>query len=242
MDSVVAEIARYVAAGETASDEARATAHMSLLDALGVGLLALRYPECAKLLGPIVPGVITPNGARVPGTPHVLDPVKAAFDIGAMIRWLDYNDTWLAAEWGHPSDNLGGILAAADYASRARVADGQPPLLMRDALAAMVQAHEIQGVLALENSFNRAGMDHTLLVRVATAATTTKLLGGAEEGHRHGGDARLDRRRPAAALPSRAQHRLAQVVGGGRRHQPGRAPGAAGADWRDGLRDAAVHA
>ena len=180
MDSVVAEIARYVAAGETASDEARATAHMSLLDALGVGLLALRYPECAKLLGPIVPGVITPNGARVPGTPHVLDPVMAAFDIGAMIRWLDYNDTWLAAEWGHPSDNLGGILAAADYASRARVADGQPPLLMRDALAAMVQAHEIQGVLALENSFNRAGMDHTLLVRVATAATTTKLLGGAE--------------------------------------------------------------
>lgn len=163
------------------STEAARTAHYMLLDAIGCGLLALRYPECTKLLGPIVPETVVPHGARVPGTPYVLDPVQAAFDIGTMNRWLDYNDAWLAAEWGHPSDNLGGILAAADWRSRQRVAEGKPPLLMRDVLTAAVKAHEIQGILALENSFNRVGLDHVLLVRVATAAVVTALLGGDTE-------------------------------------------------------------
>lgn len=128
-----------------------------------------------------MPGTVVPNGAKVPGTSYQLDPVTAAFNIGAMIRWLDYNDTWLAAEWGHPSDNLGGILAVADYVSRKNVAEGKAPLLMRDVLTAMIQAHEIQGVIALENSFNRVGLDHVLLVKVASAAVVTKLLGGTEE-------------------------------------------------------------
>lgn len=178
VDEVIERIATYAVEYATPSDEALATAHLSLLDALGCGLLALRFPECAKLLGPIVPGTVTPHGARVPGWPFTLDPVTAAFDIGAMNRWLDYNDTWLAAEWGHPSDSLGGILAVADYQSQMAVADSRAPLLMRDVLVAMVKAHEIQGVLSLDNSFNRAGMDHTLLVRVATAAVVTPLLGG----------------------------------------------------------------
>lgn len=178
VDEIIERIASYAIEYDTPSDEALATAHLSLLDALGCGLLALRFPECAKLLGPVVPGVTTPHGARVPGCSYVLDPVTAAFDIGAMIRWLDFNDTWLAAEWGHPSDNLGGILALADYLAQVAVAAGREPLTMRDALVAMIKAHEIQGVLALENSFNRAGMDHTLLVRVATAAVASGLLGG----------------------------------------------------------------
>ena len=178
VDEVIERIASYAIEYDTPSDEALATAHLSLLDALGCGLLALRFPECAKLLGPLVPGVTTPHGARVPGCSYVLDPVTAAFDIGAMIRWLDFNDTWLAAEWGHPSDNLGGILALADYLAQVAVAAGREPLTMRDTLVAMIKAHEIQGVLALENSFNRAGMDHTLLVRVATAAVASGLLGG----------------------------------------------------------------
>lgn len=178
VDEVIEHIATYAIEYETPSDEALATAHLSLLDAVGCGLLALRFPECAKLLGPVVPGVTTPHGARVPGCSYVLDPVTAAFDIGAMMRWLDFNDTWLAAEWGHPSDNLGGILALADYLAQVAVAEGRAPLTMRDALEAMVKAHEIQGVLALENSFNRVGIDHPLLVRVATAAVATRLLGG----------------------------------------------------------------
>lgn len=178
VDEIIERIASYAIEYDTPSDEALATAHLSLLDALGCGLLALRFPECAKLLGPVVPGVTTPHGARVPGCSYVLDPVTAAFDIGAMIRWLDFNDTWLAAEWGHPSDNLGGILALADYLAQVAVAAGREPLTMRDTLVAMIKAHEIQGVLALENSFNRAGMDHTLLVRVATAAVASGLLGG----------------------------------------------------------------
>lgn len=178
VDEVIEHIASYAIEYDTPSDEALATAHLSLLDALGCGLLALRFPECAKLLGPVVPGVTTPHGARIPGCSYVLDPVTAAFDIGAMIRWLDFNDTWLAAEWGHPSDNLGGILALADYLAQVAVAAGREPLTMRDTLVAMIKAHEIQGVLALENSFNRAGMDHTLLVRVATAAVASGLLGG----------------------------------------------------------------
>jgi 2-methylcitrate dehydratase len=177
-DEVLLAIARYAIEGENTSAEAYATAHYSLLDALGCGLLALRYPACVKLLGPIAPGTVVPHGARVPGTPHVLDPVQAAFNIGVMNRWLDYNDAWLAAEWGHPSDNMAGVLAVADWLSRTRVARGEPPLVMRDVLSAAIKAHEIQGVLALENSFNRVGLDHVLLVRVATAAVVTGMLGG----------------------------------------------------------------
>src|SRR6185437_1409792 len=144
-------------------------------------LEALEYPACAKLLGPIVPGTVVPNGARVPGTQFQLDPVQAAFNIGAMIRWLDFNDTFLAAEWGHPSDNLGGILATADFLSRQAVAAGRQPLIMRDVLTAMIRAHEIQGVIALENSFNRVGLDHVVLVKVASTAVIGRLLGLARE-------------------------------------------------------------
>lgn len=177
-DPELLAMADYVAATEIDSAEAYATARNCLMDTLGCGLLALRFPECSKHLGPIVPGTVVPNGARVPGTPFVLDPVKAAWDIGAMIRWLDFNDTWLAAEWGHPSDNLGGILAVADWLSREAVAANREPLCIRDLLTAMIKAHEIQGCLALENSFNRVGLDHVLLVRVATAAVVTSMLGG----------------------------------------------------------------
>ncbi|HEX6797635.1 MAG TPA: bifunctional 2-methylcitrate dehydratase/aconitate hydratase [Ktedonobacterales bacterium] len=180
-DELLSAIARYAVEAEITSDTAYATAHYSLLDAIGCGLLTLSFPECTKLLGPIVPGTVVPHGARVPGTPYVLDPVQAAFDIGVMNRWLDYNDTWLAAEWGHPSDNLGGILATADWLSRTRIATGKRPLLVRDVLTAAIKAHEIQGVLALENSFNAVGLDHVLLVRVATAAVVTALLSGGIE-------------------------------------------------------------
>jgi 2-methylcitrate dehydratase len=179
-DQVLVDIAQYVCRKEIKSTEAYDTARNCLIDTLGCGLLALRFPECTKHLGPLVPGTTVRNGARVPGTSHELDPVKAAWDIGAMIRWLDYNDTWLAAEWGHPSDNLGGILAVADYLSRCRVAEGKAPLTIRYVLIAMIKAHEIQGVLALENSFNRVGLDHVLLVKVATVAVVTRLLGGTE--------------------------------------------------------------
>jgi 2-methylcitrate dehydratase len=163
------------------SAEAYNTARNCLMDTLGCGFLALRFPECTKHLGPIVPGTTVQNGARVPGTQLVLDPVKAAWDIGAIIRWLDFNDTWLAAEWGHPSDNLGGILAVADYLSRTNVAEGKAPLTMKDVLTAMIKAHEIQGCIALENSFNRVGLCHVLLVRVATTAVVTKMLGGTKD-------------------------------------------------------------
>lgn len=177
-DAILVEIARYITEGMIESAEAYATAHYSVLDALGCGLLALGHPECARLLGPLVPGTVVPHGARVPGTSYVLDPVQGAFDIGAMNRWLDFNDTWLAAEWSHPSDSLGGILAVADWQSQMRVVRGERPLVMRDVLTAAIKAHEIQGILALDNSFNRVGMDHVLLVRVATAAVVTALLGG----------------------------------------------------------------
>ncbi|WP_028610803.1 bifunctional 2-methylcitrate dehydratase/aconitate hydratase [Paenibacillus harenae] len=180
-DQVLAEIADYVLNYNIDSGEAYATARLCLMDTLGCGLLALRYPECAKLLGPIVPGTVVPNGSRVPGTSIQTDPVTAAFNIGCMIRWLDYNDTWLAAEWGHPSDNLGGILAVADYISRKNISEGKPPLTMRDVLTAMIMAHEIQGVIALENSFNRVGLDHVILVKVATTAVVAKLLGGTRD-------------------------------------------------------------
>lgn len=151
------------------------------MDTVGCGLEALGYPACTKLLGPIVYGTIVPNGAKVPGTQFQLDPVQAAFNIGTMVRWLDFNDTWLAAEWGHPSDNLGGILAAADYLSRKAVADGKRPVAMKDVLTAMIKAHEIQGVIALENSFNRVGLDHVVLVKVATTGVVTRLMGGSRE-------------------------------------------------------------
>jgi len=180
-DQVLVDIAQYVCRMEIKSEEAYDTARNCLIDTLGCGLLALRFPECTKHLGSLVPGTTVRNGARVPGTSHELDPVKAAWDIGAMIRWLDYNDTWLAAEWGHPSDNLGGILAVADYLSRCRVSEGKVPLTIRDVLTVMIKAHEIQGVLALENSFNRVGLDHVVLVKVASAAVVTRLLGGTEE-------------------------------------------------------------
>lgn len=181
VDTLLKEIADYVLDKEIRSDEAYLTAHYVLMDTLGCGMLALNYPECTKLLGPIVPGTIVPNGVHVPGTSYVLDPVQAAFDIGTMIRWLDYNDTWLAAEWGHPSDNLGGILAVADYLSRSRVANNESPLLIKDVLEMMIKAHEIQGVLALDNSLNRVGLDHVLFVKIATTAVVTKMLGGSRK-------------------------------------------------------------
>ena len=176
-DAVITDIADYALSYKIESDLAWSTARACLIDTLGCGLEALEYPACTKLLGPIVPGTVVPNGARVPGTPYQLDPVQAAFNIGAMIRWLDFNDTWLAAEWGHPSDNLGGILSVADWISRTNVAEGKAPLAMRDVLGAMIQAHEIQGCLALENSFNKVGLDHVVLVKVASTAVVSKLLG-----------------------------------------------------------------
>ncbi|MBY4675227.1 2-methylcitrate dehydratase [Marinobacterium arenosum] len=180
-DPVIQQIADYVLNYKIDSAEALDTARNCLIDTLGCGLLALRFPDCTKHLGPLVEGTVVPNGARVPGTRFRLDPVKAAWDIGCIIRWLDYNDTWLAAEWGHPSDNLGGILAVADHLSQVRVSQGKPPLRMRQVLEAMIMAHEIQGVLALENSFNRVGLDHVLLVRVASTAVVTRLMGGDRE-------------------------------------------------------------
>src|SRR6202166_2930497 len=175
-DQVLVDIADYVGGYTIESELAYTTARNCLIDTLGCGLEALEYPACTKLLGPVVAGTIVPNGAKVPGTAFQLDPVQAAFNIGAMIRWLDFNDTWLAAEWGHPSDNLGGILAVADYLSRSG-----KPISVRDVLTGMIKAHEIQGVLALENSFNRVGLDHVLLVRVASTAVVTALLGGSRE-------------------------------------------------------------
>jgi 2-methylcitrate dehydratase len=173
-DKVLTLIADYATKYEVTSAEAYDTARYCLMDTLGCGLEALEYPACTRLLGPIDPGTVTPNGAKVPGTKFQLDPVQAAFNIGAMIRWLDFNDTWLAAEWGHPSDNLGGILATADWISRNSL---NRPLLMQDVLTAMVKAHEIQGVLALENSFNRVGLDHVVLVKVASTAVVANMLG-----------------------------------------------------------------
>ncbi len=176
-DRVITDIADYALDYEIRSESAYATARYCLMDTLGCGLEALDYPACTKLLGPIVPGTVVPNGARVPGTAFQLDPVQAAFNIGAMIRWLDFNDTWLAAEWGHPSDNLGGILATADWLSRTAIAAGKPPLRMKRVLTAMIKAHEIQGCIALENSFNKVGLDHVVLVKVASAAVVSHLLG-----------------------------------------------------------------
>jgi len=180
-DEVLQRIADYVLTYEITSEEAWNTARYCLMDTLGCGLLALRFPECTKHLGPLVEGTVVPHGSRVPGTPHRLDPVKAAWDIGCTVRWLDYNDTWLAAEWGHPSDNIGAILAVADHLSQKRVAEGKELLTMRTVLEAMIMAHEIQGVLALENAFNRVGLDHVVLVKVASTAVTAKLMGADRE-------------------------------------------------------------
>src|SRR6266436_4676451 len=176
-DHILTAIADYALSAEIKSELAYETAGYCLMDTLACGFQALKYPACTKLMGPVVPGATLTNGARVPGTAYELDPINAAFNIGAMIRWLDFNDTWLAAEWGHPSDNLGGILALADYLCRTK----RKSLTIGDVLHAMIKAHEIQGILALENSFNRVGLDHVLLVRVATAAVAANLLGGSKE-------------------------------------------------------------
>jgi 2-methylcitrate dehydratase len=176
-DQVMVDIVDYVENYTIESDVAYETAWNCLLDTLGCGLEALEYTACTKLLGPLVPGTLVTNGVKVPGTNFVLDPVQGAFNIGAMIRWLDFNDTWLAAEWGHPSDNLGGILATADWLSRTGLAEGRKPLQMHEVLTAMIKAHEIQGCIALENSFNRVGLDHVLLVKVASVAVVSKMLG-----------------------------------------------------------------
>ncbi len=180
-DQVLVDIADYVANRDIQSGLAYDIARNCLMDSLGCAMEALTYPACTKLLGPLVSGMTAPNGARVPGTQFQLDPVQAAFNIGTMIRWLDFNDTWLAAEWGHPSDNLGGILAVADWCARNAVAAGKKPFTMRDVLTAMIKAYEIQGCLALENSFNKVGLDHVVLVKVASVAVVTHLLGGSRD-------------------------------------------------------------
>jgi len=177
-DQVIQDIVDYVLDYDVSQSAlAMETARYDWMDTIGCGLLALEYPACTKMLGPIVPGAGLCNGARVPGTSYELDPVRAAWNIGAMVRWLDYNDTWLAAEWGHPSDNLGAILALADYQSRQLMSEGKPSLTMKDVLIAMIKAHEVQGVIALENSFNRVGLDHVMLVRIASTAVTAQMLG-----------------------------------------------------------------
>ena len=182
-DPLLKQITQYVHEHDvTHSQLSMETARYCLMDSIGTAFLALDYPACTKLLGPSVPGAIMPNGgAKVPGTAYQLEPVQAAFNFGAMIRWLDYNDTWLAAEWGHPSDNLGGILMVADYVSRRNLSNGKPPLLMKQVLEGMIKAHEIQGVIALENSFNRVGLDHVMLVRIASTPVVSQLLGNSEE-------------------------------------------------------------
>ena len=177
-DQVLQDIADYVIDYKVESEEALNTARNCLIDTIGCGLMALKFPNCTRHLGPLVPGTTVENGARVFGSSFELDPVKAAWDIGAIVRWLDFNDTWLAEEWGHPSDNLGAIMALSDYISRVNIANNKSPLNIEDVLEYMVKAHEIQGVLALENSFNKVGLDHVLLVRVASTAVATHLLGG----------------------------------------------------------------
>ncbi|HEX9390154.1 MAG TPA: bifunctional 2-methylcitrate dehydratase/aconitate hydratase [Usitatibacteraceae bacterium] len=180
-DKVLTDIVDYVTKYKIKSKEAYETARYCLMDTLGCGFEALEYPACTKLLGPVVPGTVVPNGAKVPGTQFQLDPIQAAFNIGAMIRWLDFNDTWLAAEWGHPSDNLGGILATADWLSRNAVAAGKKPLTVHDVLTGMIKAHEIQGCIALENSFNKVGLDHVVLVKVASTAVVAEMMGLSRE-------------------------------------------------------------
>ena len=237
-DSVLEAIAEYAAGPDVGGDLAFGTARLCLIDSIGCALLAMNYPACTKLLGPYVDGTRTPGGARVPGTIWELDPVKAAFDIGAAIRWLDFNDTWLAAEWGHPSDNFGGILAAAQFVSRS---GDTKPVTVRDVLAAATKAYEIQGVLALDNAFNRVG-------NRSRAAGQSRFRCG-----RHGDAWRQQRtdiqrgferlaRSDAAHVPPRAQHRLAQVLGRRRRNEPGSAIGDDGDGRGDGVRHGVVGA
>jgi 2-methylcitrate dehydratase len=180
-DKIIEDIVDYTVGFKVESSEAIKVSRYTIMDALGCGILALNFKECTKLLGPVVPGTIVPKGVRVPGTNYVLDPISGAFNIGAMIRWLDYNDTWLAAEWGHPSDNLGAILSVSDFVSQQNLSSGKKPLTMGDVAKSMVQAHEIQGVLALENAFNRVGLDHVLLVKLASTALATKIMGGTKD-------------------------------------------------------------
>jgi 2-methylcitrate dehydratase len=180
-DQPMVDIADYVIDGKIDSQEAYDTARYMLLDSLACAMLAMKFPDCVQHLGPIVPGATLPGGARVPGTNFELDPVQAAFNIGTLVRWLDFNDTWLAAEWGHPSDNLGAILAVADYLSRKELRDGGQPLTVRDVLTAAIKAHEIQGVYALQTAFTRVGLDHVILVRLASTAVTTAMLGGGKD-------------------------------------------------------------
>jgi 2-methylcitrate dehydratase len=180
-DRAMVDIADYVVDYRIDSQQAYDTARYMLLDSLACAMLAVKFPDCAKHLGPVVPGATMRGGVRVPGTGHELDPVQAAFAIGTQIRWLDFNDTWLAAEWGHPSDNLGALLAVADYLSRKAGREGGEPLTVRDVLTAAIKAHEIQGVYALQNSFNRFGLDHVILVRLASTALATRMLGGGKE-------------------------------------------------------------
>ncbi|MSQ98298.1 MAG: bifunctional 2-methylcitrate dehydratase/aconitate hydratase [Xanthomonadales bacterium] len=180
-DQVLVDIADYVCEYDITSEEAYSTARYCLMDSLACAMLAMKFPGCTRLLGPMVPGAEMLNGARVPGTSFQLEPAQAAFNLGVLIRYLDFNDTWLAAEWGHPSDNLGAILAVADHVSHRNISGGKAPLTMRHVLAAMIKAHEIQGILALENSFNRVGLDHVLLVRVASTAVVTRMLGGTRD-------------------------------------------------------------
>ena len=177
LDSALEKIANYTYHFNVTSEEAYQTARLALADSLGCAILSLRFPECTKLLGPVVPGTIVPNGCRIPGTDFALDPIRGAFNIGTMIRWLDFNDTFLAAEWGHPSDNLGGILATADFLSRSN----KSTVTVHDLLTAMIKAYEIQGSLSLLNSFNKIGFDHVILVKVATTAVITQMLGGSEQ-------------------------------------------------------------
>lgn len=180
-DQAMVDIADYVVDYQIQSPEAFATARYMLLDSLGCSMLAMKHPECVKHLGPLVPGAGMAGGVKIPGTAFELDPVQAAYNIGVQVRWLDFNDTWLAAEWGHPSDNLGAILAVADFISRKAVREGGKPILVRDVLEAAIKAHEIQGAYALRNSFNRVGLDHVILVRLASTAVATHLLGGGKE-------------------------------------------------------------
>ena len=180
-DQAMVDIADYVVDYKIDSKEAYDTARYMLMDSLSCAMLAMKFPEMVKHLGPLVPGATLPGGARVPGTNWELDPVQAAYNIGVQVRWLDFNDTWLAAEWGHPSDNLGAILAVADYISRRNIREGKAPLTIRDVLTAAIKAHEIQGCYALKNSFNRVGMDHVILVRLASTAVATQMLGGGKD-------------------------------------------------------------
>lgn len=181
-DEVLTKIAEYAVNFKISSNLAYETARYCLMDTIGCGLLALDFPACTKLLGPVVEGAeFRPLGAKIPGTSYQLEPERAAFNVGAMVRWLDFNDTWLAAEWGHPSDNLGAIWAVCDYLSRKNISQGKSPLTVKDALTAMIKAHEIQGVLALQNCFNKVGLDHVLLVRIASSAVACALLGGSFE-------------------------------------------------------------